>query len=115
MHTTSIFMMLWLTLSNELQREKEKASSMLRVFKDDLYPMLGKLSAWGLSLPVNTAACEWGFGQMKLIKTDLRNPLKKEMLNNLMLIAVEGESVADFPYDEALKHWSSQRNRRILK
>ena len=77
--------------------------------------MLGKLSAWELTFPVNTTACERGFSQVKLIKTGLRNRLKKETLNNLMLIAVEGESVADFPYDEALKHWSSQRNRRILK
>ena len=46
-------------------------------------------------LPVNTAACERGFRQLKLMKIDLWNRLNQYTLVNLMLIATEGSAPED--------------------
>ena len=49
--------------------------------------MLEKLVTFGMILPVNTSACEWGFSQTKLIKTNLLNSLNQDTLDNLLLTA----------------------------
>ena len=72
---------------------------MFWIFNRELYPMLGTLSTFEMML-VNTTA--W-------MKTDLRDRLNQDTLDNLMLIAIEGSTPEDFSYKEALKHWSKQK------
>ena len=101
----------WLLLSNEFianhgdDKGYSCQSEIVQIFTNKLYPMLGKLATFRMALPVHTASCEWGFSQLKLIKTDLQNRLNQDGFDNLMFIAIE-----DW---EALKRWSKQRERRI--
>ena len=56
----------WLVLSNEFianhsdGKRNSCQSEMVRIFNNELYLMLGKFATFGLILPVNTAAFEWG-------------------------------------------------------
>ena len=79
------------------------------------YPELWKLVKLLLILPVNSAACERGFSQMKIVKTDLRNRLSTEQLNNLMSISLSGSLGLDenLLISKAVNMWHTQRKRRI--
>ena len=78
-----------------------------------MVPNLNKLAAIGLLLPMSTVDCERGFSALTRIKIDLRNWLSSKTLNNLMMIAVEGPSSDEFPYDQACETWAAWRNRRV--
>ena len=78
-----------------------------------MYPELAKLASYGLILPVNTAACERGFSQLKLIKTSHRNRMKEITLDNLMMIATEGPPIEHFNFEKAAAFWDSQKKRKI--
>ena len=56
---------------------------------------------------------ERGFSCLKRVKTHLRNRLSQEVVNALMMSAIEGPAVDDYPYQAAARQWSSMRNRRI--
>ena len=78
-----------------------------------MFPNLYKLAAIGLLLPMSTVDCERGFSALSRIKTDIRNRLSSKILNNLMVITVEGPSPEEFPHEEACDKWAAWRNRRI--
>ena len=68
-------------------------------------PELMKLADWGLALPVASVECERDFSKMKLIKTPLRNRLDNVNLSRLIRLSVDGPSLRQFPFDEALVLW----------
>ena len=72
-----------------------------------------KLAYWGLALPVASVECERDFSKMKLIKTPLRNRLGNVNLSRLIRLSVDGPSLRQFPFDEALALWHQQRSRRL--
>ena len=51
-----------ISVDNTLSDGKRNScqSEMVRIFNNELYLMLGKFATFGLILPVNTAAFEWG-------------------------------------------------------
>ena len=53
-------------------------------------PNLTKVVELILTLPVSNAWPERGASEVKIIKTDLRNRLKNDMLNGLLHVAVNG-------------------------
>ena len=67
----------WAILCNELTIEyNEKAYQAWKcknvlldvLYSTEMYPTLSKIAGFGLILPLNTAACERRFSQLKLIK-----------------------------------------------
>ena len=78
-----------------------------------MFPILAKLAAIGLLLPLSTVDCERGFSTLPRVKTDLRNRLINKTLNHLLVISIEGPNPADYPYEQACSLWASWRNRRI--
>ena len=79
----------------------------------DLFPNLFRVALIGLLIPSSTADCERGFSALKRIKSPLRNQLSNAITVQLLFIAIEGPTVADFDFDAASSAWASQRNRRI--
>ena len=79
------------------------------------FPVLGKLLAISLALPVSTADCERGFSQMKITKTELRNRMKKETLASLMRICIEGPHISDFDFVKVAMRWLGEKNRHTAK
>ena len=66
-----------------------------------MFPNLAKLAAIGLLLPLSSVDCERGFSTLSRVKTDLRNRLSSRIFNHLLVIAIEGPSPTDYPYDQA--------------
>ena len=65
-----------------------------------MFTNLAKLATIGLLLPVSTVVCERGLSALTRVKTNLRNRLSVKTLNHLLVIAIEGPSPADYPYDK---------------
>ena len=78
-----------------------------------MFTNLTKLAAIGLLLPMSSVDCERGFSTLSRVKTDLRNRLANKTLNHLLMMAIEGLSPSDFPYELACDRWAAMRNRRI--
>ena len=93
---------------------KSRPTSALSSFWKDLFmdkehqhefKELLKIMEIVLVLPLSNAICERGFSTMKRVKTCLRSSMDVSMLDRLMLIAIEGESVQDFDPTDYINFW----------
>ena len=76
-------------------------------------PDIVKLAEIALSIPLQTVACETGFSVLKLIKTVLRSCMSGTMLDDLMMICIEGPDPDDFLYADAVRIWYKLCHRRL--
>jgi len=71
-----------------------------------------------LTLPVSNAWPERGASRVKIIKTDLRNRLKNDMINGLLNVAVNGPELCSDECDQlvisTVSNWRKSKNRRKL-
>ena len=75
---------------------------------------MAKLLTHALVLLVSTADCERCFSTMKRVKTDLRNRMSTQTLDKLQRIRIEGPTISEFNFNEAVQEWSQLRNRRLF-
>jgi hypothetical protein len=66
-----------------------------------------------LALPVSSAEAERVFSTMKRIKTDNRNRLGAQVLDDLMMISCNSPAPNEFNYDEAVFRWYVADTRRV--
>ena len=64
-------------------------------------------------LPIATATVERAFSAMNIIKTDLRNRMSNEELNNLILCYIEKEIFRGLDGGEIKKTFHAFKNRAI--
>ncbi|XP_040858206.1 zinc finger protein 862 [Ochotona curzoniae] len=69
------------------------------------FPLLSKLMAVVCCVPISTSCCARGFKVMNRIRTDERTKLSNEVLNTLMMTAVNGVAVAEYNPQPAIQHW----------
>ncbi|XP_062048802.1 zinc finger protein 862 isoform X1 [Lepus europaeus] len=69
------------------------------------FPLLSKLMAVVVCVPISTSCCERGFKAMNRIRTDERTKLSNEVLNTLMMTAVNGVAVTEYDPQPAIQHW----------
>ncbi|KAM6168186.1 zinc finger protein 862 [Erethizon dorsatum] len=69
------------------------------------FPLLSKLMAIVVCVPISTSCCERGFKAMNRIRTDERTKLSNEVLNMLMMTAVNGVAVTEYDPQPAIQHW----------
>ena len=67
-----------------------------------------------LVLPLNTAACKWGFLLLDIVKTYLRNRLSEELLDHLMVVSLHAKLIKSEEDEARLisaasKLWYSKR------
>ena len=79
------------------------------------YPELWKLIQLLLHvvLPINSASCERGFSKMKIIKTDRRNRLSSDQLNNLRMVSLAQDVKDDVIISKAVIMWHKQKRRHF--
>ena len=78
------------------------------------FPELWKLVQLLLIIPANTAACERGFSKLKIVKTDRRNRLSSEQLNNLITISLSKPSQEDdVLVSLAVNVWRTQSTKTV--
>jgi hypothetical protein len=87
---------------------------------EHICPKLTRLAELVLTIPVSNAWSEKGASKVKIIKTDLRNRLKNDMLEGLMHLTVNGPDihVCTDQYDDlitsSIKNWLQTKSRRKL-
>ena len=67
------------------------AIQMVKSERDITFPLVYRLIKLALLLPVATATVERAFLAMNIIKTDLRNRMSDEWLNDSILVHLEGD------------------------
>ena len=81
-------------------------------------PILTNIAEIVLTVPVSNAWPERGASKVKLIKTDLRNRLKNDVLNGLMMLSINGPTTCSEECDtiiqDSVKSWLLEKNRRKL-
>ena len=78
------------------------------------YPSVAVAAERLLVSPVSTVDCERGFSKMNLIKTDIRNKLNINNLQNIMRISMHDSDEHSFKFEEAFSKWAAKKARRIL-
>ena len=80
------------------------------------YPLLLQVAEICLSMPVLNAWPERGASALKRLKTRLRNSLKKEMLESLLHISINGPPVkeSEAVINKAVALWKEKKHRRKL-
>ncbi|KAJ3708972.1 hypothetical protein LUZ61_012677 [Rhynchospora tenuis] len=90
------------------------AEIMVKVGMDKSYPLVYRLIEMTLILPVATASVERVFSAMSIIKTDLRNKMGDEWLNDLMICYVEKEIFRSISNEKIIKRFEEMGKRRML-
>ncbi|KAL7588201.1 hypothetical protein Lser_V15G38926 [Lactuca serriola] len=85
---------------------------MVNTGKHRSYPLVYKLLKLALILPVATASVERCFSKMKLLKTDLRNKIGDEFLNDALLCNVETEALAKVENEKVMERFQKMSARR---
>ena len=76
------------------------------------FPLVYRLITLALTLPVATASVERVFSAMKIIKSDLRNKIGDDWLNDLMICYVEKEIFAQIDDKKIMLCFHAYSNRR---
>ena len=86
---------------------------MVKSERDITFPLVYRLIKLALLLPVATATVERAFSAMNIIKTDLRNRMSGEWLNDLILCYIEKEIFRGLDGDEIRKTFQAIKNQAI--
>ncbi|XP_073151973.1 uncharacterized protein [Henckelia pumila] len=81
--------------------------------KSKIYFMIDSLIRLVLTLPVSTATTESAFSGMKLLKTQLRNKMEQEYLNNAMILYIEREFARDIDLKYVIDRFDLLKNSRL--
>jgi hypothetical protein len=76
------------------------------------FSLVYRLITLALTLPVATASVERVFSAMKIIKSDLRNKIGDDWLNDLMICYVEKEIFAQIDDKKIMLRFHAYSNRR---
>ena len=88
---------------------------LIRKYHSESFPNLIKLAEIALVAPTHTADCERAFSQQNLIKNSSRNRLSGPVLDDLLVVNLEGPPFQDMDFHEILKVWREVKERRIEK
>jgi hypothetical protein len=67
-----------------------------------------------LTIPVTVASAERSFSKLKLLKTYLRSTMTQERLNDLAIIALEGEMLEKIDYEHIIEDFISKNTKRMM-
>ncbi|XP_023747169.1 uncharacterized protein LOC111895313 [Lactuca sativa] len=90
----------------------ELSRLMVSTGKHRSYPLVYKFLKLVLILPVATASVERCFSKMKLLKTDLRNKIGDEFLNDALLCYVETEALVKVENEKLMERFQKMCARR---
>ena len=85
---------------------------MKETIKDRVFPMVYSLVELALLLPIATAFVERVFSAMKAMKTDLRNKMGDEWLNDSLVVYIEKEIFDSIDNERILNRFQNMDSRR---
>ena len=110
---TFILHMRRVDLFKDCQDFSSLAMKMVEHERHIAFPLVYRLIELALLLPVATASVERAFSAMNIIKTDLRNRMADEWLNDLLLCYIEKEIFRSIDAKEIKNIFQATKNRRI--
>jgi len=87
---------------------------MVKTKMNTSYGLVYRLIELTLILPVATASVERIFSAMSIVKTDLRNKMGDEWLNDLMICYTEKKIFRSIKNDKIIKRFEDMKTRRML-
>ena len=88
------------------------AKKMKETMKYRVFPMVYRLVELTLLLPVATTSVERVFSAMKIVKTDLRNRMRGEWLNDSLVVYIENEIFDSIDNELILNRFQNMDSRR---
>ncbi|XP_042460249.1 zinc finger MYM-type protein 1-like [Zingiber officinale] len=89
------------------------AKKMVETGKNTVFSLVYRLIELTLILPVVIASVERVFSAMKIIKTDLRNRMGDEWMNDSLVVYIEKDIFATIENEQILQHFQQMNTRRI--
>jgi hypothetical protein len=89
------------------------ATKMVKTDRHICFSLVYRLVELALILPVATATVERAFSAMNIIKTERRNKMGDEWMNNSMLCYIERDMFVEIEDEKILKHFQGLRTRKI--
>ncbi|CAD6270375.1 unnamed protein product [Miscanthus lutarioriparius] len=89
------------------------AEKMVQSDRHTHFPLVYRLIELALILPVATSTVERAFSAMNIIKTEQRNKMNDEWMNNSMICYIERDLFASVEDDKILKRFQGFKNRKI--
>ncbi|KAI3508207.1 hypothetical protein L1887_23212 [Cichorium endivia] len=86
---------------------------LLELGKHLSYPLVYRLLMLVLVLPVATATVERCFFAMKLIKTDLRNKMGDDFMNDALICNVEKETLLKVKLEDVIERFQKMSTRKF--
>ena len=80
--------------------------------KDRSFPLVYRLVKLTLVLPVATATVERCFSAMKLLKTDLRNRIGDDFMNDALICSVEKQALIDVKIEDVMARFRKMGLRK---
>ncbi|TVU40845.1 hypothetical protein EJB05_14325, partial [Eragrostis curvula] len=90
------------------------AEKMVQTGKNRSFPLVYRLIELILILPVATASVERAFSAFNIIKTDLRNKMGDEWLNDLMICYIEKEKFRSIGNERIIQEFEEMKKRQQL-
>ncbi|XP_042446507.1 zinc finger MYM-type protein 1-like [Zingiber officinale] len=89
------------------------AKKMVETGKNTIFPLVYRLIELALVLPIATTSVERVFSTMKIIKTDLRNRMGDEWMNDSLVKYIEKDIFATIENEQILQYFQQMNTRRI--
>ncbi|XP_071923027.1 uncharacterized protein [Coffea arabica] len=89
------------------------AQQMVKTGKNTVFPLVYRLIQLALVLPVATASVERVFSAMNIVKTDLRNKMGDEWMNDCLVVYIEKDIFATIENDQILQRFQRMKTRRM--
>ncbi|XP_042458581.1 uncharacterized protein LOC122042493 [Zingiber officinale] len=89
------------------------AQKIVETQKNQAYPLVYRLIEMALVLPVATASVERVFSAMKMIKTDLRNRMGDEWMNDSLVVYIEKDIFSTIENEQILQRFQKMKSRRM--
>ncbi|KAH7660955.1 Ribonuclease H-like protein [Dioscorea alata] len=89
------------------------ARKMVETGKHIIFPLIYRLIELALVLPVATASVERVFSAMNIVKTDLRNKMGDEWMNDSLVVYIEREVFATIGNEAILQRFQKMQTRRM--
>nr|XP_027090422.1 zinc finger MYM-type protein 1-like [Coffea arabica] len=89
------------------------AQQMVKTGKNTVFPLVYRLIQLALVLPVATASVERVFSAMSIVKTDLRNKMGDEWMNDCLVIYIEKDIFATIENEQILQRFQRMKTRRM--
>ncbi|XP_030939581.1 uncharacterized protein LOC115964405 [Quercus lobata] len=97
----------------KLKSLSELSQWLVRTGNSEHYKLVYRMVILVLTLPISTATTERAFSAMKLVKTELRNKMEDDFLNDSLMLYIEKDIASTFSLDSIVDDFKDLKERRV--